>query len=60
MPKLPHLPKFPGYSGAERPKEFTVCDVCGQRINTDDMDQVFHHGPAPHDPLEIVSPEDDG
>jgi hypothetical protein len=25
-----------------------VCDVCGQAFDTSDLDEVFHHGPAPH------------
>jgi hypothetical protein len=25
-----------------------VCDVCGEAFDTSDLDEVFHHGPAPH------------
>ena len=27
-----------------------VCDVCGQAFATADLDEVFHHGPEPHEP----------
>ena len=28
-----------------------TCSVCGQIFCTDDLDQVFYHGPEPHTPL---------
>lgn len=38
--------------GADPPTlPFRVCDVCGQRFDTSDLDQVFHHDAAPHQPL---------
>ncbi len=32
-----------------------ICAVCGQAFDTTDMDQVFHHDSAPHQPLESSS-----
>jgi len=28
-----------------------ICEVCGQEVDLSDPDQIFHHGPEPHDPL---------
>jgi hypothetical protein len=60
MQKLPRLPKFPGYSSDGRPLRFVICDVCRQRFDSDDPDQVFHHGPEPHKPLELAAHADEG
>jgi hypothetical protein len=53
---LPPLPPFPGKLDRDTPASaemrHRVCDVCGQRFDTEDQDQVFHHGPEPHEPLE--------
>ena len=28
-----------------------TCEVCGQTFDLSDVDQLFHHGPEPHEPL---------
>jgi hypothetical protein len=30
---------------------YRTCEVCGQRYDTTDLDQVFHHDGEPHEPL---------
>jgi hypothetical protein len=34
-----------------------TCQVCSQRFDTRDQDQVFHHSPEPHEPLITEWPE---
>jgi hypothetical protein len=36
--------------GTERPKT-RICEVCGQEIDLTDPDEIFHHGPEPHEPI---------
>lgn len=39
--------------GQERDRQVKVCDVCGQAFATTDVDEIFHHGPEPHEPSEV-------
>jgi hypothetical protein len=55
MARLPPLPPFPKKqptedvpSSAERQR---LCEICGQVFSTDNLDEVFHHGPEPHEPM---------
>jgi hypothetical protein len=44
---LPPLPPF----ARQRNDWEKVCDVCGQRFDTRNQDQVFHHGSEAHKAL---------
>jgi hypothetical protein len=46
---LPPLPPFE----RQRNEAERVCEVCGQRFDTRDQDQVFHHVAEMHKPLPI-------
>lgn len=41
---------------AQTPLRFGRCSVCGQEYDTTDLDQVFHHGGEPHEPLPTGAP----
>jgi hypothetical protein len=54
MQKLPPLPPFQEprrNDKAPSRTRFRVCEVCGQRYDVEKLDEVFHHGPDPHEPL---------
>lgn len=54
VPELPRLPKFPGEpkrDTSQKGEHFRECDICGQRFDTTDLDQVFHHDGNPHERL---------
>jgi hypothetical protein len=54
MTKLPPLPPLPAKHDRKpkppKPTRYRVCEVCSQTYDIKNLDEVFHHGPEPHDP----------
>ena len=36
---------------AQDPHRYRICEICGQRFDTVNLDQTYHHGPEAHEPL---------